>query len=235
MSRPWCVSHSLHSSANVSRFLRVWRSRQRRAPRNIDALANLAHVAEKLMKDADAYKGYDDVKMTDGINDKGKGRAHQDGLGSESRPSKRSRASIVPLSSNSMHFRPLDNGGQRSGSISSATLPEIPPFRGGRSPVASMTGSPLIESKPVMLGKRPHSLSFSQLPNEVIVKSKEDLRALMHVRKMLSAMDGSSSSDRVPVGSEPTTKAALLGFIEGAPIVVSQAAVSFAVPSRCSD
>lgn len=49
-------------------------------------------------------------------------------------------------------------------------------------------------------------------PAEFAVTSKDDLKALMHVRKMLTGATGASL--------DPSTRAALVGFIEGNPIMV---------------
>ncbi|KAK4058928.1 hypothetical protein OIO90_000374 [Microbotryomycetes sp. JL221] len=55
------------------------------------------------------------------------------------------------------------------------------------------------------------------LPTEVTVKSKEDLKALMHVRKLMASLEGKGVGGGNDI--DPEMKAALLGFIEGAPVV----------------
>ncbi|CEQ39932.1 SPOSA6832_01477 [Sporobolomyces salmonicolor] len=92
-----------------------------------------------------------------------------------------------------------------------AAIAPIPPFA---SP-ASAANSPSV-------ARRRNSPSLSPAPRamgtplpELTVQNKEDLKALMHVRKMLAAQQGRESGR----GEDGSRRATLFSFLDGAPII----------------
>lgn len=200
--------------------------RQPRRPIDTSALDGLAQLANSFYNDlaaagvSSSRASGGDVAMADGTN-KGKGREISHGAhnyNGDLHPSKRSRASMAPGPGGNM---PLESLGAmpRSSSSTALAMPEIPPFKGKAPNAAPQHVEQKPSIAPIQSHKRTHSVSFSALPAEVSVKSKEDLKALMHVRKLLSAMDNGNGGAAGP--ADPSTKAALLGFMQGAAVVVS--------------
>ncbi|KAM0792241.1 hypothetical protein ACM66B_004935 [Microbotryomycetes sp. NB124-2] len=114
-------------------------------------------------------------------------------------PSKRQRLSLAGLSAGS------------------AALSQIPPYKGRTGSSSSIQDASKKSTASPGATRRSAASPSAALPAEVAVKSKDDLKALMHVRKMLAALEGKGPTGDAAVDFD--TKAALLGFIEGAPVV----------------
>ncbi|ORY56458.1 hypothetical protein BCR35DRAFT_309871 [Leucosporidium creatinivorum] len=135
-------------------------------------------------------------------SDKGKGVDRRPSFGSSGGPppAKRARQSLAPGAA------PIDQSSVSPATSSNAPL-AIPPYRAG----AVDPSAPLARPHPPAREPSKHS---SQTPSEVSVKSKEDLKALMHVRKLLASMDEAGMS-----AETFAEKKALMTFMDGGAVV----------------
>lgn len=124
---------------------------------------------------------------------------------------------VDPYATSSRSATPQENS-TRIPSVPPTALPSIPPFRG-----AASAAPPAVKAS-VSQYKLPHN-SFRQGPKppkgaatqpDLEVHSKDDLQALMRVRRLMS---GEGAVDEA-------TKAAMLGFIDGGAVVVRSSSLS---------
>lgn len=175
-------------------------------------------------------------------DDKGKGKAVDQrrastsfgsGAVSGQPPAKRARASLAPGAGAPS---PSSAPTLAAGSPSALVPGPIPPYRptavdttsASRSASASASASVspasgAIRPLPPVRESSKHSTPTTATPSEVSVKSKEDLKALMHVRKLLAGMDGAGMS-----AEAFAERKALLTFMDGGAVVVSSSFRCFA-------
>ncbi|KAK4053749.1 hypothetical protein OIV83_001405 [Microbotryomycetes sp. JL201] len=104
-----------------------------------------------------------------------------------------------------------------AGPSASSGVSQIPPYKGRTGSSTSIHDTTKRSVASPGTTRRSAASPSATLPAEVAVKSKDDLKALMHVRKLLAALEGKGPAGDAAVDFD--TKAALLGFIEGAPVV----------------
>ncbi|GAA5950549.1 hypothetical protein JCM21900_001226 [Sporobolomyces salmonicolor] len=186
---------------------------QQPGPSALDNLALLAEVRYIDYLNSSSASAGDDVLLNGGRTsptDKGKAPA---------RPS-------LPTSTSSGSL-----AGRRPGPRPSAPPPSTSAVPGGsaakRFPVAAIApippfASPASAANSPSVARRRNSPSLSPAPRamgtplpELTVQNKEDLKALMHVRKMLAAQQGRESGR----GEDGSRRATLFSFLDGAPII----------------
>lgn len=152
-------------------------------------------AADATMQDVSAPE----VAATTDIKGKGVDRRTSDSFDAQGPPpAKRARHSMAPGAPS------LESS---TSALASSAVAPIPPYSGS---TGSGKGSPVQQ-------RQASPSTTMTTANEVSVKSKEDLKALMHVRKLLSSME-----DEAGLSAEALAeKKALLTFIDGGAVVVS--------------
>ncbi|GAA5870475.1 hypothetical protein JCM1840_004734, partial [Sporobolomyces johnsonii] len=179
----------------------------------LSALDNLALLAE--------------VRYIDYINSSPAG-AGDDSFadGGRTSPNDKGKAPVRPSLPTSTSSGSL--AGRRPGPRPSVPLPSTSAAPGGsaakRFPIAAIPpfASPASAANSPSVARRRGSPSLSPAPRatgtplaELTVQNKEDLKALMHVRKMLAAQQGKEGGR----GEDGSRRATLFSFLDGAPII----------------